>query len=52
MNLQQAYYEQKFENEYLRMKGNAFQDFFVKRLYALSTLGKQGRPQERRFSQI
>lgn len=30
MNLQQAYYEQKFENEYLRMKGNAFQDFFVK----------------------
>jgi hypothetical protein len=28
MNLQQAYYEQKFENAFLRAKGNAFQDFF------------------------
>ena len=28
MNLQQAYYEQKFENAFLRAKGEAFQDFF------------------------
>jgi hypothetical protein len=28
MNLQQAYYEQKFENAFLRAKGDAFQDFF------------------------
>lgn len=28
MNLQQAYYEQKFENAYLRAKGDAFQDLF------------------------
>ncbi len=30
MNLQQAYYEQKFENAFLRAKGAAFQDFFEK----------------------
>lgn len=30
MNLQQAYYEQKFENAFLRAKGNVFQDFFEK----------------------
>lgn len=30
MNLQQAYYEQKFENIFLRAKGDAFQDFFEK----------------------
>jgi len=30
MNLQQAYYEQKFENAFLRAKGDAFQDFFEK----------------------
>ena len=30
MNLQQAYYEQKFENEFLRAKGNTFQEFFEK----------------------
>src|SRR3972149_10324783 len=30
MNLQQAYYEQKFENAFLRTKGDAFQDFFEK----------------------
>ncbi len=30
MNLQQAYYEQKFENAFLRAKGTAFQDFFEK----------------------
>lgn len=28
MNLQEAYYEQKFENEFLRAKGDAFQIFF------------------------
>ena len=28
MNLQQAYYEQKFESTFLRAKGDAFQDFF------------------------
>jgi hypothetical protein len=28
MNLQQAYYEQKFENAFLRAKGEAFQDLF------------------------
>jgi len=28
MNLQQAYYEQKFENAFLRAKGNEFQGFF------------------------
>jgi hypothetical protein len=28
MTLQQAYYEQKFENAFLRAKGDAFQDFF------------------------
>jgi hypothetical protein len=28
MKLQQAYYEQKFENAFLRAKGDAFQDFF------------------------
>ena len=28
MNLQDAYYEQKFENEFLRAKGDAFQTFF------------------------
>lgn len=30
MNLQQAYYEQKFENAFLMAKGGAFQDFFEK----------------------
>jgi len=30
MNLQQAYYESKFENIFLRAKGNAFQDLFEK----------------------
>ncbi len=30
MNLQQAYYEQKFENGFIRAKGDAFQDFFEK----------------------
>lgn len=30
MNLQRAYYEQKFENAFLRAKGDAFQDFFEK----------------------
>ncbi len=30
MNLQQAYYESKFENVFLRAKGNAFQDLFEK----------------------
>jgi hypothetical protein len=30
MNLQQAYYEQKFENEFLKTKGDAFQEFFEK----------------------
>jgi hypothetical protein len=30
MTLQQAYYEQKFENAFLRAKGNAFQDLFEK----------------------
>lgn len=30
MNLQQAYYEQEFENAFLRAKGAAFQDFFEK----------------------
>ena len=28
MNLQDAYYEQKFEVEFLRAKGDAFQTFF------------------------
>lgn len=28
MNLQQAYYELKFENSFLRAKGDSFQDFF------------------------
>lgn len=28
MNLQQAYYEQKFENAFLRAKDDAFQDSF------------------------
>jgi hypothetical protein len=28
MNLSEAYYEQKFENEFLRAKGDAFQTFF------------------------
>ncbi len=28
MNLQQAYYEQKFENSFLRVKGDEFQTFF------------------------
>lgn len=28
MNLQEAYYEQRFENAYLRAKGNEFQTFF------------------------
>lgn len=28
MNLQQAFYEQKFENAFLRQKGDAFQNFF------------------------
>jgi len=30
MNLQQAYYEQKFENAFLRAKGNVFQELFEK----------------------
>lgn len=30
MNLQQAYYELKFENTFLRAKGNTFQEFFEK----------------------
>jgi hypothetical protein len=30
MNLQQAYYEAKFENEFLRSKGKTFQEFFEK----------------------
>ncbi len=30
MNLQEAYYEQKFENEFLRSKGEAFQTFFAR----------------------
>ena len=30
MNLQQAYYEQKFENAFLRAKGTTFQEFFEK----------------------
>jgi len=30
VNLQQAFYEQKFENAFLRAKGNAFQDLFEK----------------------
>lgn len=30
MNLQSAYYEQKFENLFLRAKGNTFQEFFEK----------------------
>lgn len=28
MNLQEAFYEQKFENAFLRAKGNAFQELF------------------------
>ena len=28
MNLQDAYYDQKFENTFLRAKGNEFQTFF------------------------
>jgi len=35
MNLQDAYYEQKFENEFLRAKGNEFQVLF-ERLMALA----------------
>ena len=35
MNLSDAYYEQKFENEYLRAKGDAFQTFF-ERLMSLA----------------
>lgn len=38
MNLQEAYYEQKFENAFLRAKGDAFQDFFEK-LMALAYKG-------------
>lgn len=30
MNLQQAYYEQRFENAYLRTKGDSFQELFEK----------------------
>ena len=30
MNLQEAYYGQRFENAFLRAKGNAFQDLFAK----------------------
>jgi len=30
MNLQQAFYELKFENAFLQAKGNAFQEFFEK----------------------
>lgn len=30
MNLRQAFYEAKFENEFLRAKGGAFQTFFMK----------------------
>ena len=30
MNLEQAFYEQRFENEFLRAKGNTFQEFFEK----------------------
>lgn len=30
MNLQQAFYEQKFENAFLRAKGDEFQTFFEK----------------------
>ena len=30
MDLQQAYYEQRFENLFLKSKGNTFQEFFEK----------------------
>ena len=30
MNLQDAYFEQRFENAFMRAKGDAFQDFFAK----------------------
>ena len=39
MNRQQAHYEQKFENAFLRAKGDAFQDFFEK-LMGLAYKGK------------
>ena len=32
MNLSDAYYEQKFENEFLRAKGDAFQTLFERLL--------------------
>lgn len=35
MNLQQAYYEQRFENLFLRSKGDEFQTFF-ERLMSLA----------------
>ena len=35
MNLQDAYYEQKFETEFLRAKGGAFQTLF-ERLMSLA----------------
>ncbi len=38
MNLKDAYYEQKFENEFLRSKGDAFQAFF-ERLMGLAYKG-------------
>jgi len=38
MNLKEAYYEQKFENEFLRSKGDAFQTFF-ERLMGLAYKG-------------
>ena len=38
MNLQQAYYEQKFENAFLRAKGDEFQTFF-ERLMSLAYNG-------------
>lgn len=38
MNLQEAYYEQKFENSFLRAKGNEFQIFF-ERLMGLAYKG-------------
>ena len=38
MNLSDAYYEQKFENEFLRAKGDAFQTFF-ERLMGLAYKG-------------
>jgi len=38
MNLSGAYYEQKFENAFLRAKGDAFQTFF-ERLMGLAYRG-------------